>query len=61
MNIERVSHSGALIVSDIVNGYRVARTYYGYNMREAARLFRQEVTGYCGACNSPLVWCVCNG
>lgn len=41
--VERVSHSGAWIVSDIVGGYRVARTYYGYTRREAVALFRREV------------------
>jgi hypothetical protein len=29
--LERVHHSGAWIVSDIIGGYRVARTYYGYS------------------------------
>jgi hypothetical protein len=41
--VEIVPHSGAVIVSDIVGGYRVARTYYGYSRREAVALFRREV------------------
>jgi len=41
--VERVSHSGAWIVSDIVGGYRVARTYYGYTRRQAVALFRREM------------------
>jgi hypothetical protein len=41
--LERVNHSGAWIVSDIVGGYRVARTYYGYTRAQAVALFRREV------------------
>ena len=42
MTIER-NYEGAYIVSDIVNGYRVARKYYGYSKREALAMFRAEV------------------
>jgi hypothetical protein len=42
MSVNRVWHSGAWIVSDIVGGYLVSRTYYGYTKREAVRLFREE-------------------
>ena len=45
MIIERVSHSGAWIVSDIVDGYRVARTYYGYTRAESLRMFKAENSG----------------
>lgn len=45
MSIERVSHSGAWIVSDIVGGYRVARTYYGYTRAQALRAFKAENLG----------------
>jgi hypothetical protein len=45
MIIERVSHSGAWIVSDIVGGYWVARTYYGYTRAQALRLFKAENLG----------------
>ena len=42
--VEIVKHSGAVIVSDIVGGYLVARTYYGYTRREAVALFRRELS-----------------
>ena len=42
--VERVPHSGAWVVSDIVGGYRIARTYYGYTRRQAVALFRREVS-----------------
>ena len=35
-------HNGAVEVSDVINGYLVRRTYYGYTIREAMRLFRKE-------------------
>ena len=41
--VEIVPHSGAVIVSDIVGGYRVARTYYGYTRAQAVALYRREV------------------
>jgi len=40
MSVNRVWHSGAWIVSQIVGGYLVSRTYYGYTKREAVALFR---------------------
>jgi hypothetical protein len=45
MMIERVSHSGAWIVSDIIGGYRVARTYYGYTRAQALRKFKEDNHG----------------
>lgn len=42
--IEQVAHNGAFIVSDIIGGYFVARTYYGYTRREALTAFRREFT-----------------
>lgn len=42
MIVER-NHHGAWVVSDVIRGYRVARTYYGYTKWEAMRLFREEV------------------
>ena len=33
---------GAWVISDIIGGYRVARSYYGYTKREAIRLFRAD-------------------
>jgi hypothetical protein len=43
--LERVHHSGAWIVSDIIGGYWVARTYYGYSGAQALRLFKDEFGG----------------
>lgn len=39
----RVHPSGAWQVSDIVAGYWVTQTYYGYTKRESLRLFREHV------------------
>jgi len=44
MNIER-NHEGAWIVSDIVDGYRVERKYYGYTKQEARQLFKAYCRG----------------
>jgi hypothetical protein len=45
MTVER-NYEGAWIVSDIVNGYRVARRYYGYTKTEAMALFKRDIKGY---------------
>ena len=37
-----VEHSGAVIISDIIDGHRVAKTYYGYGIGESMKLFKQE-------------------
>jgi len=37
-----VEHSGAVIVSDIINGQRIAKTYYGYGITESMNLFKDE-------------------
>ena len=42
MSVSRVWHSGAWIVSEIVGGYLVSRTYYGFTKREAVARFRAE-------------------
>jgi len=42
MTIEKVKHNGALIISDIIDGYLVSKTYYGYTKKEAIKLFRSE-------------------
>jgi hypothetical protein len=46
MTIERVTHSGAVIVSAMVNWEGVkwleSSTYYGYTVREAKRSFRES-------------------
>jgi len=42
MTIER-NYEGAYVVSDIVGGYLVTRSYYGYTRREAIALFKAEI------------------
>jgi deoxyhypusine synthase len=37
-----VEHSGAVIVSDIIDGHRVSKTYYGYGITESMNLFKKE-------------------
>ena len=41
MRIEK-SHIGT-IISEVINGYRVQRVYIVYTLREAKKLFREEV------------------
>jgi hypothetical protein len=41
MTIER-NYQGAWVISEIIGGYRVARSYYGYTKREAVALFRAD-------------------
>jgi hypothetical protein len=49
MTVERVKHSGALIVSQFVGEgageYLFTRTYYGYTLREAKAQFKIAVEG----------------
>jgi len=40
--VERIQHSGMLVVSAVVNGYLVTRRYIGYTKREAIRRFKEE-------------------
>lgn len=42
MTAER-NYAGAWIVSDIVAGYLVTRSYYGYTKREAVADFKREM------------------
>ena len=42
MTLEKHKPSGAWIVSDIIQGQLIRRTYYGYTKREAMRMFRME-------------------
>jgi len=46
MTVERVQHSGAVIVSALVNWEGVkwleSSTYYGYSVREAKRSFKDS-------------------
>ena len=41
--IERLHPSGGWLVSAVIDGYRVARRYFGYTKREAVAMFRAEV------------------
>lgn len=42
VTVERIRHSGALVVSAIVGRYLERRTYYGYSKREAIRDFKSQ-------------------
>ena len=44
MTIEK-NREGAYVISDIVSGYLVTRSYYGHTKREAVRLFREHIRG----------------
>ena len=39
--VEIVPNSGAFILSDIINGYRIAKTYYFYTLPEALADFQE--------------------
>jgi hypothetical protein len=41
MTITKLTPNGAYEISDIIGGYRVARTYYGYTKREAVKQFKE--------------------
>ena len=47
MTIERVRPSGAYVISELAEGnyagYLFTRTYYGYTLREAKRLFKIDI------------------
>lgn len=49
MTIERVQHSGALIVSQFIGEgageYLFTRTYYGYTIKQAKAQFKIAVEG----------------
>ena len=49
MTVERVQHSGAVIVSQFVGEgageYVFTRTYYGYTLREAKAQFKIALEG----------------
>ncbi len=49
MTVERVRHSGAVIVSQFIGEgageYLFTRTYYGYTLREAKAQFKIAVEG----------------
>lgn len=42
MTVTKLHHSGAWQVSEIVNGYLLTRTYYGYTKRESISNFNKE-------------------
>jgi len=49
MTIERVQHSGAYVISEIVGEgageYLFTRTYYGYTLKQAKAQFKIAVEG----------------
>jgi hypothetical protein len=40
MTIKKSIH-GTIVISDIINGYRVERQYVGYSVRDAVARFKQ--------------------
>ena len=46
MLIERVNHSGAWVISEIINSALVTKKYLGYSRKEAIQLFKQETKGH---------------
>ena len=49
MTVERVRHSGAYVISDLIGTgggeYLFTRTYYGYTLREAKAQFKLALEG----------------
>jgi len=45
LSVNRNPVNGSWVVSAIVGGYLMAIAYYGYNKKEATRLFRAEARG----------------
>jgi hypothetical protein len=49
MTVERVRHSGAYILSNLVGegagGYLFTRTYYGYTLKQAKAQFKIALEG----------------
>jgi hypothetical protein len=43
MSIEKHTIFNAWIITDIIDGQLIRRTYYGYSKRYAAALFRAEM------------------
>ena len=37
------NHDGSYLISDVIDGYRVARRYIGHTKRYAQQLFRREI------------------
>jgi len=54
MTIERVAHTGAYVLSDLVGEgareYLFTRTYYGYTLSEAKTQFKIALEGECDNC-----------
>lgn len=42
MIVERVKHSGAIVISDTIGEYLVTRFYYDYTVEEAMSLFKER-------------------
>lgn len=41
MSVEK-NYQGGYVISDIIGGYLVTKSYYGYTKREAISLFKKE-------------------
>lgn len=37
------NYNGSITISDLVGGFRVAKTYYGYTVNQAKKDFKQVV------------------
>jgi hypothetical protein len=37
------NHDGSYLISDVIDGYRVARRYIGHTKRDAQQLFTREI------------------
>lgn len=42
LSITKNPINGSYVVSDIIDGHLVTRTYYGYTKKECKRMFRNE-------------------
>ena len=42
LSITKNPINGSYVVSDIIDGHLVTRTYYGYTKKECRRMFRNE-------------------
>jgi hypothetical protein len=43
INVDRVPHSGALVLSTIHGGHFVSKTFYGYTRTQAKQIFIDQL------------------
>lgn len=46
MLVEKVKHSGALVISRVIDGILITRRYYGCTKREALQAFNDETKSF---------------